>query len=97
MVTASGRCSSMAGSRSMPIERKKMLMKASRNGMMSPSTCWLYSDSEMARPAMNAPRASDSPASAVSQAVPKPMKMMVRRNSSRLRADTTLRSSQGTR
>lgn len=41
----------------------------------------------MASPAMNAPSASESPAMAVSQAVPKPTRMMVRMNSSRLRAD----------
>ncbi len=77
------------------MERKKRLMKASRNGMISPRTCWQYSDSEIARPAINAPSASDKPALAVNQAVPKPMKMMVRINSSRLRALTTMPSSHG--
>ena len=46
----------------MPTEMKKRLMNASRNGMMSLSAWWLYSDSEMARPAMKAPSASDRPA-----------------------------------
>ena len=64
----------------MPTDMKKRLMNASRNGIMSLSAWWLYSDSEMARPAMNAPSASDSPAWAVSQAVPMPMKMIIRIN-----------------
>ncbi len=87
----------MAGSSSIPTEMKKRLMKASRNGMMSLSAWWLYSDSEMARPAMKAPSARESPASEVSQAVPRPMKMMVRMNSSRLRVLTICLKIQGTR
>ena len=65
--------------------------------MMSPRAWWLYSDSEMARPAMNAPRARERPTWAVSQAVPKPMKMIVRMNSSRLRVLTTWLNIQGIR
>ena len=78
-----------AGLRSIPTDMKKRLMNASLNGIMSPMTWWLYSDSEIARPAMKAPRARERPACAVSQAVPNPTKMMVSMNSSLLLVRTT--------
>ncbi len=73
----------------MPIEIKKMPLKQSRSGSTSAITWWLSSDSEMTRPATNAPRASDKPAIEESQAVPRQTKTTKRINTSRLRTNAT--------
>ncbi len=74
--------SSMRISTNMPTEMKKTARNTSRKGMMSAMTWCDESDSARARPARKAPRASDRPACAVTQAVPKTRAMMVKRNSS---------------
>ena len=79
------------------METKKRLLKLSRNGSTSAIAWWLYSDSEMTSPAINAPSASESPAREVSHAMPRHSTMIVSRNSSRLRLLTICSSSQGTR
>ena len=57
----------------MPMEMKKMPAKLSLSGWMSASTWWLYSESEISRPATNAPSASEMPDWKASQAVPRQM------------------------
>src|SRR3990170_7950648 len=76
-------------SRSIPMDMKKRLEKVSLKGMTS-ATIWLeYSDSEMARPAINAPRASERPKSEVTHAVPRHTSTMVRMKTSRFLSFTT--------
>src|SRR5438876_676892 len=76
---------------------KNRLLKLSRKGKISAIAWWLYSDSEMISPAMNAPSARDRPASELSQAMPRHTRMMVITNSSRLRLRTTSINKRGTR
>jgi len=83
-------------SSSMPTDTKKKLVNTSRRGMMFPSACRPYSDSEMMSPARNAPRASDKPAVAVSQATLRQTAITASRNTSRLRVRATRCSSRGT-
>ena len=79
----------------MPMDMKKRLEKVSLNGMTS-ATIWLeYSDSEMANPAMKAPRARESPKREVNQAVPRQTRTMVRMNTSLFLSFTTWSKSLG--
>src|SRR6058998_1240128 len=96
-ITRTGWASRTRKSSSIPIEMKNRLLKLSRKGKISAIAWWLYSDSEMISPAMNAPSARDRPANELSQAMPRHTKMMVITNSSRLRLRTTSTSRRGTR
>ncbi len=78
------------------MEMKNSELNTSRNGRISPSAWWLYSDSEITNPAMNAPSASDSPTAADAQAVPSAKSITVSRKTSRCLVLTTTSSSQGT-
>lgn len=46
----------------MPIDMKNRLRNVSLKDKTSATIWWLYSDSDMTRPAINAPRARDRPA-----------------------------------
>src|SRR4030067_3453381 len=73
----------------MPMDMKNRLEKVSLNGMTS-VTIWLeYSDSDMASPAMNAPRARERPKREVTHAVPRHTSTMVRIKTSRFLSLTT--------
>ena len=87
-MTASGACITTCRSSSMPIDVKKTPLKSDRNGMTSDSACRPYSDSEMTRPAINAPIASEKPAAAATSAVPRATNATQSVNSSRSRSST---------
>jgi len=71
-----------------PMEMKNRLLKRSRNGRMSETTWWLYSDSEMTTPARKAPSARDNPSEDVSQAMPRQERSEAIRKISRTRIRT---------
>ncbi len=76
-------------SRSMPMEMKKRLENVSLKGMTSATIWLLYSDSEMASPATNAPRARERPSREVTHAVPRQTRTIVRMNTSLFLSFTT--------
>jgi hypothetical protein len=80
----------------MPTDTKKMLAKISRKGSTLLVAWWLYSDSEMMRPARKAPRASDRPMLEVSRATEKHSTTVVSTNSSLLLVRATRYMSRGT-
>ncbi len=94
--TRSGIASTTRASKSIPRETKKMLTKASRSGRMSPMARCPYSVSATTIPPRKAPSARESPACAVSHAVPMHIARIARRNTSRLRLASTRASSRGT-
>src|SRR5205823_12053286 len=81
---ASGSCTRMVGSNSMPTETKNRTAKASRNGSDSSAATWLNSDSLSVMPAKNAPSANDTPnSSEAMNATPSATDSTARRNNSR--------------
>jgi len=74
--------------RSMPMEMKNRAEKVSRNGTTSATIWLLYSLSDTASPAMNAPRARERPKREVNHAVPMQTRAMERMKTSRLRSFT---------
>ncbi|MNR13440.1 hypothetical protein D3C85_1298470 [compost metagenome] len=54
----------------MPTLMKNRPSSRPLNGSIWASSSWRYSESASSRPAMKAPRAMDTPASSISQAVP---------------------------
>ena len=73
-----------------------MPAKLSLSGRMSAITWWLYSESEIRRPATNAPRASEMPDWNASQAVPRQMSSTQRRKISWFRSRATWWRNHGT-
>src|SRR4030043_1418770 len=84
-------------SRSIPTEMKNRLLKTFLNGRISETTWWLYSDSARTTPARNAPKASDSPSNEVRRAMPRQMKSVAMRKTSRMRVLTTRWRTRGMR
>ena len=70
---------------SIPMETKKKLANTSRNGNMLLMAWWLYSDSEMIRPARKAPKPSESPAMALTQAMERQITTTLNKKSSGMR------------
>ena len=80
----------------MPIEIKKRMLNISLSGRISLKAWCPYSDSDITRPARNAPNASERPTSDVSHAVPKQINTILIRNNSRLCVLTMRYSIKGT-
>ena len=79
----------------MPTETKNVALKRICSGMISPKAWWLNRLSLTSRPARNAPSDRLTPATLVSQAVPKQIAMTVRRKSSGEQVRATRSSSGG--
>ena len=80
----------------MPSEAKNIAAKMSRSGMTSWSArCPVQSETLMARPAPNAPRAAESPMDCVTAADPTLMATTVTMNDSRVPKPAARRNSQG--
>src|SRR3989304_4967196 len=76
-----GRCAvRYLNSRSIPIEIKKRELKVSLKGRISATIWFEYSDSDIASPAMNAPRARERPLKEVAHAVPRHTNTIVSMN-----------------
>ena len=79
----------------MPTETKNVALKRICSGMISPNAWWLNRLSLTSRPARNAPSDRLTPATLVSQAVPKQIAMTVSRKSSGEHVRATRSSSGG--
>jgi hypothetical protein len=64
------------------METKKKDEKVSLKGIMCPKALWLYSDSDIIKPARKAPKARDIPSSAVKNATERHIRRMLIKNSS---------------
>jgi hypothetical protein len=69
---------------SIPTDIKKSPLKLSLKGNIVVDASWAYSDSEITRPARNAPSAKERPNSDVRKAIPKHRIKIVTANNSRL-------------